>query len=126
MPGVRAFPSKPCHFHAWEAVAAFDRTATMYPTVELMRRLIGSTGIIPAPASLAQPGECMQTARGLPMEKGLCWGSLGIGALFLLLFLLDMFLGIPFGSLSVPVDVFGLLASGILCYLAWNTLRDFR
>jgi hypothetical protein len=60
------------------------------------------------------------------MEKGLCWGSLGVGALFLLLFLLDMFLGIPFGSLSTAVDVFGVLASAILCYLAWNTLRDFR
>jgi hypothetical protein len=60
------------------------------------------------------------------MEKGLCWGSLGIGALFLLLFILDMVLGIPFGSLSLGVDIFGLLASAILCYLAWNTLRDFR
>jgi hypothetical protein len=60
------------------------------------------------------------------MEKGLCWGSMGIGALFLLLFVLDMFLGFPFGRLNLAVDVFGFLASGILCYLAWNTLRDFR
>jgi hypothetical protein len=68
----------------------------------------------------------MQAARGLSMEKGLCWGSLGIGGLFLVLFILDIFLKIPFGGLSMVVDIFGILASAILCYLAWNTLRDFR
>jgi hypothetical protein len=60
------------------------------------------------------------------MEKGLCWGSLGIGALFLVLFLLDMFLGFPFGRLSLVVDIFGFIASGILGYLAWNTLQDLK
>ena len=68
----------------------------------------------------------MQAAKGLSMEKGLCWGSLIIGGLFLILFILDIVLKIPFGGLSLVVDIFGILASAILCYLAWNTLRDFR
>ena len=69
----------------------------------------------------------MTAARGLMMAKGLCWGSLVLGGLFLLLFLFDLILPFkPFGGLSMAVDIFGLLASAILCYMAWNTLRDFR
>jgi hypothetical protein len=68
----------------------------------------------------------MHAAKGLSMEKGLCWGSLGIGALFLILFVLDLILKFPFGGISATVDIFGILASAVLCYLAWNTLRDFR
>ncbi len=60
------------------------------------------------------------------MEKWLCWGSLGVAGLMLLLFLLDIFLGFPFGGLSVPVDVFGVLASGLVVFLGWDALRDLR
>jgi hypothetical protein len=60
------------------------------------------------------------------MDKWLCWGSMGVAGLLLLLFLLDMFLGLPFGGISKVVDVFGLLASGVVLYLAWDASRDLR
>jgi hypothetical protein len=66
----------------------------------------------------------MQAAKGLSMEKGLCWGSLGVSSLMLLLFILDIALGIPFGGLSSLVDIFGILASAVLAYLSWDALRD--
>jgi hypothetical protein len=60
------------------------------------------------------------------MDKWLCWGSMGVAGLLLLLFLLDMFLGIPFGGISVVVDIFGILASGLVLYLAWDASRELR
>jgi hypothetical protein len=60
------------------------------------------------------------------MEKWLCWGSLGVAGLMLLLFLLDIFLGFPFGGLSIAVDIFGVLASGLVVFLGWDALRDLR
>ena len=75
----------------------------------------------------------MQAVKGLAMEKGLCWGSLVVAGLMLLLFLLDVFLGFPFGGGgSQPlegmkvVDIFGILAGGVLVYLSFNALRDLR
>ncbi len=69
----------------------------------------------------------MQAVKGLStMEKGLCWGSLGVAALLLLLFVLDIPLKIPFGGLSIVVDIFGILASATLIYLCLNALRDLR
>ena len=44
----------------------------------------------------------------------------------LLLFILDIALGVPFGGLSKVVDIFGILASGILLYLSIETLRELR
>jgi hypothetical protein len=61
------------------------------------------------------------------MEKGLCYGALGIAAVMLLIFVLDLVAGVPFGgSPFAVVDVFGLLASGIVGYLAWNASRDLK
>lgn len=60
------------------------------------------------------------------MEKGLCYGALGIAALMLLVFLLDLVAGVPFGAPFTVVDVFGVLASGIVGYLAWNASRDLK
>lgn len=58
------------------------------------------------------------------MLRGLCWGSLGVAAIFALLFLLDMFTGIPFGGASIALDIFGIIAAGIIIYLAWDTVRE--
>jgi hypothetical protein len=61
------------------------------------------------------------------MEKGLCYGALGVAALMLLLFLIDLVAGFPFGgSPFAVVDVFGILASGIVGYLAFNASRDLK
>jgi hypothetical protein len=68
----------------------------------------------------------MQAVKGLSMEKWLCWGSLGVAGLMLLLFLLDVFTGFPFGGISVTVDIFTILASAVLVYLAYDALRDLR
>ena len=68
----------------------------------------------------------MQAVKGLSMEKWLCWGSLGVASLMLLFFVLDIALGMPFGGLSTTVDIFGILASGVLVYLAWDALKDLR
>ena len=62
----------------------------------------------------------------VPMEKWLCWGAIGAAGLMLLLFLLDIIFSFPFGGLSGAVDVFGILASGLVLFLGWDALRDLR
>jgi hypothetical protein len=44
----------------------------------------------------------------------------------LLLFLLDVILGFPFGRVSIVVDIFGILASGLVGYLAYDAFLDVR
>ena len=61
------------------------------------------------------------------MEKGLCYGALGVAALMLVIFLLDLLAGFPFGASEFKaVDVLGLLAAGVIGYLAWNASRDLK
>lgn len=67
----------------------------------------------------------MIAVKGLFMEKWLCFGSMGVAGLLALLFLLDMVTGIPFGR-TVVVDIVGLLAAGVVLYLAYDALKDVR
>jgi hypothetical protein len=60
------------------------------------------------------------------MEKWLCWGSIGVAGLLLLLFLLDLIVSFPFGGLSTAVDIFGILASALVLFLGWDAMRDLR
>lgn len=66
------------------------------------------------------------------MDKGLCYGALGVAALMLVIFVLDLAIGIPFSGMGnsfgvfTLVDVFGILASGVVGYLAWNASRDLK
>lgn len=61
------------------------------------------------------------------MEKGLCYGALGVAVLMLLLFLLDLVAGFPFGGAPfMVVDIIGIIASGVIAYLAWNATRDLK
>lgn len=63
--------------------------------------------------------------KGRVMSKALCYGALGIGALMMLVFLLDMVAGFPFGSGPfIAADILGFLASGLVAYLGYNALRD--
>ena len=65
--------------------------------------------------------------KGPAMAKGLCYGAIGIGALMLLVFMLDLIAGVPFGGGPFgTVDVFGVLASGLVIYLGWNAARDLK
>jgi hypothetical protein len=59
------------------------------------------------------------------MDKWLCWGSLGVAGFLLLLFVLDIALGFPFGGFMV-VDIFGIIASGVVAYLAWDASRELQ
>jgi hypothetical protein len=68
----------------------------------------------------------MQAVKGLSMEKKLCWGSMGVAGFLILLFLLDLVLSVPFGGISKTVDIFGLIASGLVLYLAYDAFRDLR
>jgi hypothetical protein len=68
----------------------------------------------------------MQAVKGRSMEKRLCYGSMGVSGFLLLLFLLDLFLGFPFGRISGFVDILGILASGLVLYLAYDAFRDLR
>jgi hypothetical protein len=60
------------------------------------------------------------------MEKKLCIASLCIAGLLLVVFLLDLIIGQPFGggSTFITIDIFGVLAGALLTYLSWNALRD--
>ena len=51
----------------------------------------------------------MQAVKGLPMEKWLCWGSMGVAGLMLLLFILDLAFTIPFGGISKAVDILSII-----------------
>jgi hypothetical protein len=64
--------------------------------------------------------------KGWSMEKWLCWGSLGVAGILLLLFLLDMTFGIPFGGIGWMVNIIGVLACGLTAYLAWESFKELR
>ena len=60
------------------------------------------------------------------MEKWLCWGSLGVSGILLLLFLLDLIIGIPFGSIGLLVNLLGMVGCLLVGYLAWDAFRELR
>jgi hypothetical protein len=64
--------------------------------------------------------------KGLSMEKWFCWAGLGVAGLMLLLFVLDAIMEIPFGGLSMTVDIIAAIACALLAYLSWNAYRDIR
>jgi hypothetical protein len=68
----------------------------------------------------------MLALKGLFMEKWMCWGSMGVAGLLLLLFLLDMIFSFPFGGAGWFVDIVAILACGIVLFLAFDALRDLR
>jgi hypothetical protein len=78
------------------------------------------------PWTRPETNRAMLAVKGLAMEKWFCWGSMGVAGLMLLLFLLDMFLKIPFGGLSTFVDVLGVISSAVVLYLGFDAYRDLR
>lgn len=65
--------------------------------------------------------------KGRAMDKILCFGALGVAILMALLFLLDLVAKFPFGGGPFSfVDILGLLASGIVIYLAINAKKDLK
>lgn len=72
----------------------------------------------------------MVAVKGIFMERMMCFGSMGVAGLLLLLFLLDVVvgskIGFPFGGISLVVDIFGLVVSALVLYLAYDAYRDLR
>ncbi len=68
----------------------------------------------------------MQAVKGLSMEKWLCWGAMGASGFFLLLFVLDLVLGFPFGRLNLFVNILAILSCGAVLYLGWDASKDLR
>lgn len=71
----------------------------------------------------------MQASKGLVMEKRLCWASLGVAGVFLLVLLADlvtkgMILGIA--SISPVVEIMAIICCGVVGYLAWDALQDLQ
>lgn len=69
------------------------------------------------------------------MDKALCYGSLAVAILMMIVFLIDLIAGVPFAPKVVDpkdgnpfsfVDVLGFLASGVVAYLAFNASRDLK
>lgn len=62
------------------------------------------------------------------MDKKLCIGSLAVAGLMLLLFILDVAAGFPFGGSGpfVFIDIVGIIASAILLYVAFQAFREVR
>jgi hypothetical protein len=61
------------------------------------------------------------------MEKWMCYGAMGVGSLMLLIGILDIAIGLPFGgSPFMLVDIFIILASLLVAYLGFNASRDLK
>jgi hypothetical protein len=61
------------------------------------------------------------------MDKALCYGALGIAVLLFLMFLIDLVAKVPFGGGPfTTVDVFGVIASGVVAYLAFSASRELK
>jgi hypothetical protein len=87
---------------------------------------MGKTGENGAPEGQGGRATRMQAVKGLSMEKWLCWATMGVSGLLLVLFLLDLILSIPFGGLSKPLDVILAVACGLGFYLGWDAFQDVR
>ncbi len=65
--------------------------------------------------------------KGRAMERILCFGSLAVAILVLLLFFLDLVAGFPFGGGPFRlVDILGIIAAGIVTYMALNVMRELK
>ena len=73
----------------------------------------------------------------MSMEKWMCWSALGASGVVLVLFLFDLImgfvsstgmgiLGMPPGSVAKAVDIFAILACGLVAYVSWDALQDLR
>ena len=66
------------------------------------------------------------TSLSLPMSKILCIVSLALSCLLLLIFLMDLAVGFPFGKASMIMDLGFIVAAGILAVFSFLTMRETR
>jgi hypothetical protein len=60
------------------------------------------------------------------MPKILCIASLALSCLLLLIFLLDLAIGVPFGKASMIMDLGFIVAAGIIAAFSFLTMREIR
>lgn len=61
------------------------------------------------------------------MEKVMCYGALGVAGLMVLVFLVDLVAGFPFGGGPfIAFDILGFLAAVVIAYLGFNAMRDLK
>ena len=60
------------------------------------------------------------------MPKALCVYGLVVAGLLLLLFGLDLAIGVPFGKASTMMDLGAIVVALLLGYLSWSTLQEQR
>lgn len=60
------------------------------------------------------------------MEKWLCLGSMGVSGLLLVLFILDLVTGMPFGGHWKVVKILGVISCALILYMGWDALKDWR
>lgn len=60
------------------------------------------------------------------MSKALCIVAMAIFAILLLIFLLDMLIGIPFGRANILTDIWFVLANGVLGTLDFFIFRKLK
>ena len=58
------------------------------------------------------------------MPKAFCILGMAVSALLVILFGLDLAIGVPFSGRSSSMDIGFLVSSGILAYLSWSTFRE--
>lgn len=93
-------------------------------------RLPGKDTALYEPSTPSSAGEhCFrQAARGWTMDKKLCIASMAVGGVMLLVFLLDLIVGFPFGGSGpfVYIDIIGILCSAVVLYLGFHAWREVR
>jgi len=58
------------------------------------------------------------------MPKALCYVGLAVALILLVVFGLDLAIGVPFGGVSMLMDIGFVFGSGALGYISWTTLRE--
>lgn len=94
-------------------------TAGMEKTVSMGKDEPAGKPSTPRPAKAARAGN-------FSINQILCWAAIGISGLMGLVFLLDIATGMVLNGASTTLDVFGLLAAGVIIYVGIDTLRELR
>jgi hypothetical protein len=58
------------------------------------------------------------------MAKALTFAGMGVAGLLVLMFGLDLAIGVPFGQASLMMDVALLICAAALGYMSWSTYRE--
>ncbi len=58
------------------------------------------------------------------MPKALCITGMVVAILVLILFLIDLAVGVPFKRASTTLDVVFMISAAILAYMSWTTLKE--